>query len=64
MGKPIPRYTEEFKRSLVSLYFNGKSQSQLCAEFSVSHSALGKLVKLFSGDTTTDSSSISVRQFQ
>ena len=50
MGKPIPRYTEKFKRSLVSLYYNGKSQSRLCAEFGVSHSVLGKLVKLFSGD--------------
>ena len=64
MGKHIPRYIEEFKRSLVSLYRNSKSQSQLCTEFGVSHSALGKWVKLYSEDSITDRSSISVRQFQ
>ena len=42
IGKPIPKYTEEFKRNLVTLYRNGKSQSQLCAEFGFSHSAFAK----------------------
>ena len=64
MGKTIPRYNEDFKRSLVRLYRNGKSQSELCAEFGVSQSALGKWVKLFSDDATTDSSPASVRHVQ
>ena len=64
MGKSIPRYTEEFKRSLVSLYRNGKSQAQLCTEFGVSHSTLGKWVKFYSEDNSTSSEPISVSQFR
>lgn len=62
MGKPIPKYTEEFKRSLVTLYRNGKSLSQLCAEFGVSHSALTKWVKLFSEDIEDNNSPMTAKQ--
>lgn len=44
----VPKYDEEFKRSLVSLHQNGKSQTQLCKEYGVSQSALGKWVKQYS----------------
>ena len=36
------KYDEDFKKSLVSLHQNGKTQSQLCKEYGVSQSALGK----------------------
>ena len=62
MGKPIPKYTEEFKRSLVTLYRNGKSLSQLYAEFGVSHSALTKWVKLFSEDIEDNNSPMTAKQ--
>lgn len=62
MGKPIPKYTEEFKRSLVTLYRNGKSLSLLCAEFGVSHSALAKWVKLFSEDIEDNNSPMTAKQ--
>ena len=39
------KYDEDFKKSLVSLYHNGKTQTQLCKEYGVSQSALGKWVK-------------------
>lgn len=42
------KYDEDFKKSLVSLYQNGKKQSQLCKEYGVSQSAPGKWVKQFS----------------
>lgn len=48
MGKASPRYTEEFKKSVVSLYSNGKTQSQLCEEYGISASALGRWVKAYS----------------
>ena len=35
------QYDEDFKRSLVTLYHNGKTQTQLCKEYGVSQSALG-----------------------
>lgn len=34
------RYDEEFKKSLVSLHQNGKTQTQLCKEYGVSPTAL------------------------
>ena len=40
MGKPIPKYDEEFKKSIVSLHQNGKSQSELNREYGISTSAL------------------------
>ena len=42
------KYDEDFKKSLVSLHQNGKTQSQLCKEYGVSQSALGKWVKQYS----------------
>ncbi|GHV26434.1 hypothetical protein FACS18948_2080 [Clostridia bacterium] len=36
MGKETPKYAESFKKSLVSLYNNGKSQTQLYKEYGVS----------------------------
>ena len=34
------KYDEDFKKSLVSLHQNGKTQTQLCKEYGVSQSAL------------------------
>ena len=42
------KYDEDFKKSLVSLHQNGKTQSQLCKEYGVSQSALDKWIKLYS----------------
>ena len=42
------KYDEDFKKSLVSLHQNGKTQSQLCKEYGVSQSVLGKWVKQYS----------------
>jgi transposase len=48
MSRQIPKYDEDFKKSLVSLFQNGKSQTQLSKEYGVSISALGKWIKQFS----------------
>lgn len=42
------RYDEDFKKSLVSLHQNGKSQSQLAKEYGVSQTALSKWIKQYS----------------
>ena len=42
------KYDEDFKKSLVSLHQNGKTQTQLCKEYGVSQSALGKWIKQYS----------------
>ncbi|NLZ81784.1 MAG: transposase, partial [Clostridiales bacterium] len=36
------RYDEDFKKTLVSLYNNGKTQTTLCKEYGVSQTALAK----------------------
>jgi len=42
------KYDEDFKKSIVSLYQNGKTQTQLCKEYGVSQSALAKWIKQYS----------------
>lgn len=64
MGKSIPRYTKEFKLSLVSLYRNGKFQAQLCTEFGVFQSALGKWLKRFSEEEHMNDLTLTLKQFQ
>lgn len=41
------KYDEDFKKSPVLLYQNSKTQTQLCKEYGVSQSALGKQVKQY-----------------
>jgi transposase len=48
MGGQIPKYDEDFKKSIVNLYHNGKSQTHLSKEYGVSMSAIGKWIKLYS----------------
>ncbi|MBE5041034.1 transposase [Oscillospiraceae bacterium DSM 107454] len=42
------KYDKNFKKSLVSLHQNRKTQTQLCKEYGVSQSALGKWIKQYS----------------
>ncbi len=48
MNSKSTRYDEEFKKSLVALYNNGKTQTSICSEYGVSPSALGKWIKQYS----------------
>ena len=56
MGHASPRYTEDFKKSVVALYSNGKTQTQLCTEYGVSSSALSRWIKAYSEVKTEDGS--------
>ena len=47
MGTRSAKYNDEFKKSLVSMYENGKSQSQLAREYGVSLSALSDGLSFF-----------------
>ena len=64
MGKTSPRYTEEFKKSVVTLYSNGKTQSQLCEEYGISSSALSRLIKLYSEVKTEDGTVMTAKQIK
>ena len=56
------KYDEDFKKSLVSLHQNGKTQSQRCKEYGVSQSALGKWVKQYSTVEVGDGELLTAKQ--
>ena len=56
------KYDEDFKKSLVSLYQNGKNQSRLCREYGVSKSALSKWIKQYSTVQVDDGEVLTARQ--
>ena len=47
-------YDEDFKRTLVELYHNGKTQASLIKEYGVSQTALSRWVKQYSTVETDD----------
>lgn len=59
-----PKYDEDFKKSLVALYQNGKSQSQLSKEYGISLSAIGKWVRQYSEVKTEDGDILTARQIK
>ncbi len=56
------KYNEDFKKSLVSLHQNGKTQVQLCREYGVFQSALGKWVKQYSTVEMDDGDVLTAKQ--
>ena len=58
----VPKYEEEFKKNLVALHNNGKSQAELCREYGVSESALAKWIKNYSSVKTDDGEAITAKQ--
>ncbi len=58
------KYDEDFKKSLVSLHQNRKTQSQLYKEYGVSQSALGKWGKQYSTVETDDGEVLTAKQIK
>lgn len=56
------RYDEEFKKSLVALHNNGKTQTAICEEYGVSTSALSKWIKQYSTVQTDDGEVLTAKQ--
>ena len=46
--KTTPKYSEDFKKTIVSLYQSGKTYSEIQKEYGVSSSALSKWVHKYS----------------
>jgi len=55
------RYSNEFKKTLVTLHQNGRTVTQLCKEYGVSDSALSKWIRLYS-EVKIDSGTIITAQ--
>ena len=64
MGNNIPKYDDEFKKSLVSMYQNGKTQSQIAREYGVSLSALSRWIRLFSEVKLDDQTVMTAKQIK
>jgi len=64
MSQPYQRYDEEFKKNIVELYKGGKSQTQLHNEYGVSHSALSKWIKQYSGIKMEDNTIMTAKQIR
>lgn len=64
MSNKVNKYSEEFKKSIVTLHQNGKSLSQLAREYGVSISALSKWVKLFSVVKIDDTTILTAKQIK
>jgi transposase len=64
MEKRIPKYDETFKKNLLSLHQNGKSQSELCREYGVSMSALSKWVRLYAQVKLEDDTIVTAQQIK
>ena len=59
-----PKYDEEFKKNLVSMHSNGKSQAELCREYGVSESALARWIKNYAAVRTDDGTVITAKQIK
>ena len=57
-------YDEDFKKSIVTLFQNGKTQSQLSKEYGVSLSAINKWVRLYSTVKTEDGEILTAKQIK
>ena len=58
------RYDEEFKRTLVELHQNGKTQASLIKEYGVSQTALSKCIKQYSTVNTDTGEVLTVKQIK
>lgn len=58
------KYEEDFKKSLVNLYQNGKSQTQLSKEYGISTSALSRWIKTYSQVQLDEDTILSVKQIR
>ena len=58
------RYDEDFKKSIVALYQNGKSQSQLCREYGISQNAISKWVKQYTEIKTENGDIMTAKQIK
>ena len=58
------KYDEDFKKSIVTLFENGKTQSELSREYGVSLSAISRWVRLYSQVKTDDGEILTAKQIK
>ena len=64
MSSKNPKYTQEYKQSIVNLYHAGKTYSEIHKEYGVSHSALSNWIKQYSEVKIDDETVLTARQIK
>ena len=62
MGSKQTRYDEDFKKSLVDLYHNGRTQTSIIRDYGVSQTALSRWIKQYSTVETVDGDILTAQQ--
>jgi len=60
----LAKYTEEFKKTIVSLYQSGKTYAQIQQEYGVSSSALSNWVRKYSQVRVDDDTILTAQQIK
>ena len=62
--KTTPKYSEDFKKTIVSLYQSGKTYSEIQKEYGVSSSALSKWIHKYSQVQVDDDTVLTAQQIK
>lgn len=64
MTNKQPQYDETFKKNIVALHQNGKTQTELSKEYGISVSAISRWIKLYSEVRVDDNTVMTAKQIK
>ena len=64
MTNKQPQYDETFKKNIVALHQNGKTQTELSKEYGISVSEISRLIKLYSEVKVDDNTIMTAKQIK
>ena len=64
MTNKQPQYDETFKKNIVALHQNGKTQTELSKEYGISVSAISRWIKLYSEVKVNDNTIMTAKQIK
>ena len=64
MTNKQPQYDESFKKNIVALHQNGKTQTELSKEYGISVSAISRWIKLYSEVKVDDDTIMTAKQIK
>lgn len=64
MTNKQPQYDETFKKNIVELHQNGKTQTELSKEYGISVSAISRWIKLYSEVKVDDNTVMTAKQIK
>ena len=64
MTNTQPKYDESFKKNIVALHQNGKTQTELSKEYGISVSEISRWIKLYSEVKVDDNTIMTAKQIK